>query len=204
MPLKLVTSPLSGPIDLSEARAYLRLTSSSLDQQIVALIDGAVDYAQSMTGRQFAPATFELTLRAFPSISYANPCGLLYLPRPPLRDVLFVKYRSPAGALIALERDVDYYVDWNAEPATIEPVRDWPLTGDFPDAVQIQFVAGYGETGSPAETVALPDRAGVAIKALVSHWFDNPDPVDANYRTQPTEVPHHVSRLLRTLRVRDV
>jgi hypothetical protein len=122
---------------------------------------GATDEVQRLTGRQFVPARFRLTLREFPAC-------LIRLPRSPLLAVEDVQYRDTNGDLQPLTNEVDYFVDDAAEPATVQPVVRWPATYDAPDAVQITFRAGYEATESPTEPAPPPPRALVAIKSLAA------------------------------------
>ena len=74
------------------------------------------------------------------------------MPRPPLQSITSVNCRDSDGNLIALSESTDYLVDTAADPGTIEPApnKSWPAVGDYPDAVQVRFVAGYGNATAPA------------------------------------------------------
>jgi hypothetical protein len=84
-----------------------------------------------------------------------------------------------------------------------EPPRLFPLTGSFwppvlyvPNAVQIHFLAGYGNDGA-----ATPGCAQVAIMQLASHWYENREPV-TDIKLQ--EIPWHLKNLLWNIRVLDL
>jgi uncharacterized phiE125 gp8 family phage protein len=200
MPIQEVTPAEVFPVSVAEARRFARVDSSEDDPLLETLIESATEFVRAMTGRQFVAAGFKLTLRAFPAVD----SGILRFPVSPVIEVQSVKYRDRDGALHTLLADMDYLVDTAAEPATVEPIKKWPSTGDYPDAVQIEFRAGYADGGgSPADLAEnVPSRAKVAIMALVAHWYENREATDlANRNLTRTEVPLHVSRLLRSLRV---
>lgn len=192
MGLQIITPPSGTPVSVEEAKLYSRVSGDAEDDLLETLIASATDHVQQATGRQFVTATFALTMRNFP-------LNLIEIPRSPLVAVESVKYRDDAGTLQTLVANTDYLVDAAAEPPTIEPVRDWPSTGDFPDAVQIQFSAGYPDSNSPPDITAnVPARAKVAIKALAGWWYEQREPVAFS---QSFEMPYHVTRLLNGLKV---
>lgn len=199
MPIQETSPAEAFPVTLAEARRFARVDGTEDDSLLETLIESATEFARSMTGRQFVAAGFKLTLRAFPTVD----SGILRFPVSPVLEVQSVKYRGRDGALHELTADLDYLADTAAEPGTIEPVKSWPITGDYPDAVQIEFRAGYAASGSPLDvTENIPARAKVSILALVAHWYENREATDlANRNLTRSEIPLHVSRLLRSLRV---
>lgn len=199
MSLALITAPLAEPVSLAEARAYLRIgdsedTQTDEDTLISELIAAADDYVERLTARSFVRATWEISLRDWPGDN------LIRLPRSPLSSVTSVKYRNAAGTTITLTETTDFLVDSSAEPGTIEPVSSWPRTGDFFDAVVVRFIAGYAPgVGSPVDHAEnVPQMGKIAIKGLVSHWFDTRGCIsDVGWH----EAPHNVIRLVTSLRV---
>lgn len=197
MPLKIEVAPVALPVTVAEAKTFARVAlSDDFDEYDLVhnLIEAATEHVQQVTARQFVRATFKLTLRCFPLDD------LIRLPRSPLCSVQYVKYRDHDGSLNSLVKDVDYFLDDAAEPVTIEPVKSWPAVGDFPDAVQVRFIAGYKTDGEspPNHAANVPARAKVAIKALVAHWFEQREPVAFG---AVHEVPHHVTRLINGIRL---
>lgn len=184
MVLKLITAPAEEPVRLAELKAYARIDHSDDDVQIEGLGRAAREYVEAVTGEALMAQTWELRAREWPGVVIA-------LPKPPLASVTTVKHRTPSGVLITLTADVDYIVD--TAGGTIEPLTRWPVAGDYPDAVQIRFVAGY------ANADAVPQRFKLALAALALHWYDVPGPVvpgDGETR----RVPFHVKAMLAQLR----
>ncbi|MGH6866301.1 MAG: head-tail connector protein [Methyloceanibacter sp.] len=192
MPLTTITPAVAEPVSLAEAKAFAKVENTAEDDLIETLIAAATEHVQNMTGRQLEVATYLLTLRCFP-----HDC-LIRLPRSPVVEVESVKYQNSDGILQTLVADTDYLVDAAAEPATVEPVTALPATGEYPDSVQVQFVAGYEPTADSPPVSTVPKRARVAIMALMTHWHEHRPAGDVS---QIHETPLHVSRLIAGLRV---
>ena len=192
MALEMCAAPEGLPVSVEEAKAFARVEHDADDELFETLVAAARDHVEQAVARTLVQTTYKWTARCFPD--------LVHLPRSPLVSVQYVKYRDREGDLHSLVADTDYLIDYAAEPATIEPVRSWPMTGDFPDAVQVRFIAGYApDDGSPPDPAGnVPARAKVAIKALAAHWYEQREPVAL---TQPHEIPYHVARLLNGLKV---
>lgn len=194
MPVTTLIPAAADPVTVEEAKSFCRYIHDDQDALIGELVSAAVEHVQQATGRQFVPATFLLSLRYLPSDSVVR------LPRSPLIAVNAVRYKDKAGTLHTLEEGTDYLVDAAATPATVEPVKAWPTIGDFPNAIQIEFVAGYegSEESPPDLTANVPARAKAAVKALAAHWFEFREPVVFG---TVSSVPGHVDRLINGLKV---
>lgn len=66
MALKLITAATALAVSLVEAKEHLRVTESTEDTLITAMITAATEVAEQITGRAIMPQTWELTLDAFP------------------------------------------------------------------------------------------------------------------------------------------
>lgn len=194
MPLSIVTPAAADPVTVEEAKSFARYPHDEEDALFAELIAAATEHVQQATSRQFVPATFVLTLRGFPLD------GVIRLPRSPLIEVSYVKYRDRDGVEHTLVDDTDFLVDDAAVPPTVEAVKSWPATGDYPNAVQIAFSAGYeGSEDSPPDLTAnVPARAKAAVKSLAAHWFEYREPVVFGV---VNKVPNHVDRLINGLKV---
>ena len=194
MPLATIVTATADPVTVEEAKSFARYPHSDQDALIAELVTAATEHVQQATGRQFVPATFALTLRCFPSD------GVIRLPRSPLIEVSYVKYRDRDGVEHTLVEDTDFLIDAAAVPPTVEPVKSWPTTGDYPNAVTIAFTAGYaGSEESPPDHAAnVPARAKAAVKTLTAHFFEQREPTVFG---TISSVPNHVDRLINGLKV---
>jgi uncharacterized phiE125 gp8 family phage protein len=137
MSLKLITAPLELPVTLAEARAHLRVTSTTEDALILALLYAATEHAEDFTRRRFITQTWELVLDRFPE-EFA-------LPNPPLQSVSSLKYLDEAHVEQTLASSA-YQVDVVSEPGRVTAAIDtsWPSLSEKINAVTLRFVCGYG------------------------------------------------------------
>jgi hypothetical protein len=86
--------------------------------------------------------------------------------------------------------DTDYTLSPYGESRRISLgyLKQWPVTQDIPDAVRIQYVAGFA---------ALPAAARSAMLLLIGHLYQNRQDVSA---TKLTEVPMGAIALLNTIK----
>lgn len=175
--LIMTTPPATLPVTLAEVKAHTRVDFYDDDALLQTMLDAAIEHVQAILGRQLNPAIYELHLAGFPA-------GNIALPLSPVSSVAGITYRDRNGAS-------QTFTDWQAylgkDTPFIAPTTSWPATEQHPDAVVVQFVAGF---------TAVPDRARITIMSLVSHWYDTRTPNEGNVR----EVPHHITRLLNSTR----
>lgn len=181
MGLTLTTPPAVEPVTFAEMKSWFRLheTNLTLDDEIEALGLAAREFVEAAIGRQLISASYSATLRRFP------PSGcLIAVPRPPLQSVESVSYVDTSGATITLTAGVDYRVDVTSDPGTIEAISSWPATADQPNAVEVEFTAGYGDDPSD-----VPEKIRTAVRILAGHWFRDREPItDGDARRVPLQV----------------
>ena len=162
MSLRLVTPPTALAVTLAEAKAHLRVTDSTEDLLISAMILAASETAEQITGRAIMPQTWELALDAFPSA--------FELTRVPALSVVSLKYLNEAGVLTTLSpaayslNNVNDFGFAYVEPAY---ATDWPTTRDTANAVTLRFTAGY------VDAAAVPESIKAWLKLQVSAMFEN-------------------------------
>jgi uncharacterized phiE125 gp8 family phage protein len=158
---EIVTPPASEPVTLSEAKAQLSVTSSAHDTRITSLITTARRQVERYLKRALITQTWKVYYNCFHAV--------MELPYPPLQSVTHVKYYDDSGTLQTLSSDL-YWEDLASEPGKIVRKYDavYPeLLAGRPNAVEIQYVAGYCD----AEDV--PEDIRHAILMLVTDYFDN-------------------------------
>jgi uncharacterized phiE125 gp8 family phage protein len=165
----LIEAPASQPVSVAEAKQHCRVVVDNDDAYIGALIDKAVAYVEDQIGRALISQKYKHTLIDFPRIC-SDVDGLmgLYLKPTPLLSVESVKYIDVDGNEITLENNTDYVVDIYSTPGRIVPAyqKSWPSVRYVPNAVAIEFTAGYGGV----ENVPSPIKQGVLM--LVASWYD--------------------------------
>lgn len=182
--LTLVTAPASEPVTDAEAKLHVRQDGSADDALITTLVKAARETCENMTGRSFITTTWRLTLDAFP----AN--GIIWLPRPNLIAVSSITYIDPNGDSQTWSSS-NYSVDATSLPGNVQRKVGvtLPLTRVVPNAVTVNYTAGYGASAS-----YVPDSIKAAMKLLIGHWYNNRESVTVGQLAG--EIPMGVHALL--------
>lgn len=188
MGLVQLTPPDEEPLTYEEAKAHLRLTDDAEKDLVTVLILAAREHAEARTRRAFVSQVWRLTLDAFPRTERGD--RPIVLAKGTLQEVVSVQYRDAAGALVPLDPTA-YVVDASAAPGRIHPAYGtrWPTTRCEPNAVQVEFRAGYG----PATKV--PASLKAAMKLHLGLLYENREAVVTG--TIATELPMAYTALLR-------
>jgi len=149
----------SEPVSLAEAKAHCRIDLDDDDILISTLIMVAREYCETVTGRALPVQTIEYTFDRWPS-------GMLYLPRPPVTEILAFQYLPENETVYTdLVDGTDYYVDFDSNLARLTPVTFWPTAVLHPIAgIKVQYTAGYD---------TVPESYKAAIKLIVGSFYEN-------------------------------
>jgi uncharacterized phiE125 gp8 family phage protein len=218
--LVVVQKPTSEPIDLATAKNFLRVTTNADDALIGILITAAREAVEVFTGRSIATKTYRQGLDSFPYFTdsvisqQAYPPSYYAFPRasttlwnysqmiklfaPPLVTINSIKYAaSDTGSIVTLDPS-KYIVDSDSEPARLFPGpagATWPSVMYVPNAVEIEFIAGYDT--DPSSAKEIPGELQIAILMLASHYYENRGEVAA-------DIPNNIKQLLWNQRVMDM
>lgn len=91
---------------------------------------------------------------------------MIYLPSPPLQEVLSIKYIDSTGTETTLSPS-SYLIDTEGEIGRVilGTNENWPVFEPFPNwPVRIRFKAGF---------VTLPKSLKQAMLLLIGHWYEN-------------------------------
>ena len=158
--LKPVGSPVDWPISLQDAKDRLEFgtTTEDDDRKIQSLIPVAVEMVETDCQRAIVNRTWKLYMDEFP-------CEEIELRMPPIVSVTSVTYTDSDGATQTVSSTL-YDTDLVGEPGRIRPASGtsgWPTAACVPNAVTVNFTAGYGETPIP---YTLIEAMLLALKAL--------------------------------------
>ena len=142
MSFKLITAPTVEPVSLAEAKLHCKVDGTDDDTRLAILISAARSLAEQITGRAFAPQTWELVLDEFPDA--------FVLQHAPIVSITSLKYIDTTG----VERTVDpsyYTLDLDSKPGYLVPAYgyQWPATQQSINAVRVRYACGHA-TADPA------------------------------------------------------
>lgn len=168
MGLTLFEAPAAQPVSLERAKAHLRIDSTDEDIAVQGMLDAAtqmIDGPEGNYGLALITQTWDLWLDEFPYCSGVA----IELPLRPVQSVTYLKYTDSDGVLQTSD-SADYLLDNKSNPPVLVPAysTNWPSTRDIGNAVNVRFVAGFGDVASD-----VPPRIVQAILLTVGHWYEN-------------------------------
>lgn len=188
MNVTVITPPPFEPITLADCYLALRLDPDDSppthpdDDLISGHIATARQYVESEARRSLIQQTLRLSMGYWP---VGDGClwdrttpRRIRLTRPPVLSVSSVKYYDASNALQTVSPS-DYYVtDEQVPELRFVTAFARPTLYDRPDALRVEYVAGYTPTGSPAETQSdfaanVPQTLKDAVLLGVQLLYDN-------------------------------
>lgn len=167
-----VTGPAVEPVTLVEAKAQLRVEHSDEDTDISRLIAAARERCEDITGRAIIDQTLRLDMDRWPSRPHleGQDRNAIVLPRPPVSSVTSVQYYDTDGVLQTLVDGTDYVVHVSDPETRITPAygTTWPSLRNRTAAVQVTYVAGYGDASTD-----VPDILRHGMLMLIEHFNRN-------------------------------
>ncbi len=200
--LTVVTPPGSEPITLADLKTHLRVDAGDISQDtpLGAYLSAVRAHIELIAGIAFLDQKLEWAMDTFPwadgpshrvagggyfywpgSIARTlgdNVFGAIVIPRPPLTAVNSVKYIDPSGALITMDPSL-YIVDTRSYPARVTPAYGtwWPTTRWQPNAVIVNYQAGYANGGAvPANLLQTLRVAAGMLYEYREEMIDGPTP----------------------------
>lgn len=156
------------PIEVEEAKVYLKVDGDEEDSLIQSLIVTARRFCENYQRRAYITRELEYSFSNFPCT--AN--NRIELPKPPLKSVESVTYKDFSGNVNTLIEDVNYIVDKDSLVGAIMPAyygEAWPVFVPYPaNAVKIRYTAGIGDSAQD-----VPEEVKLAMKMLIAYWYDN-------------------------------
>lgn len=179
---------------MAEAQAFLRVDSEDDATLIESLISTAREIVEDFTGRALISQTWRLVSSEWPETCAING-DIITLDRSPLVSVETVKYYPSSGAAQKTLSSDSYHVVTGLMPGVIvlEDGYSWPDLAVRPDAVEVNFTAGY------ANAAAVPKTLRHCVLLLLAHLYELRSPV--NVGNIVNEIPFTVRHLLESQRV---
>lgn len=176
-----LTPPEVEPLTLVEMRAHLRLDTDEEDDLLLALATVAREHLERETGLVLAAREFRLCRDDWPDD------GIVTIARGPVRAVTSVIVYDGEGVPEAVGLD-GHLLDGQARPARLW-LRDVPQPGRVLNGVEVEFSAGFGESGAD-----VPETLKRAMLLHVAAMYAARGVVAAD--AQPAVVPPGYARLI--------
>jgi uncharacterized phiE125 gp8 family phage protein len=194
-----ISAPTLEPVSLEEAVAFLRVDSEDEAAIIETSISVAREIVEDFTGRALLSQGWQYTASDWPSLKhgqiYSNGSRSIYLDRTPLASVESIKYFPADGTAQQTLATSAYYVLTAPQPGFVflKASESWPALADRPDAVEVNFTAGY-ET--PEQVPAIQRQA---VLLALSHVYENRGAI--NIGNIVNELPFSLKYMLESQRV---
>lgn len=196
MNLTIITTPATEPFTLSQVYAHCNLDASGSpeshedDDILESMISRARSLCEVATNRSIGSQTLRLSMAGFPVSAEAylmrnrmeaEPVRNIRLLRPPFISVSNVKYYDVDNTLQTLSASNYYTTDEQVPQLRFVSLFTAPTVYDRPDAVRVEYVAGYTTVPEPLRQWMLLQigamyenreafSQGVAINELPNRW----------------------------------
>ncbi|PWL19032.1 hypothetical protein DKP76_00150 [Falsochrobactrum shanghaiense] len=180
MTMFLVTPPVTEPVTIADARAFLRISTQSEDDILERLIKTARELVEAETGLALIDQTWRLRVDRWPR------SGRLALFRYPVKAVTAVVAYQPDGTAISFSPE-DFTLRHERRPQRV-------YMAQVPDArsftgLEVDFLAGFGETGAD-----VPDTLKQAILSLTAHLYESR--AGMNAKSAPASFPPMIGQMV--------
>jgi len=161
---KILTQPAVEPITLTEAKANLRVNNTVENDLITSYIVAARKWVENYTWRPLITQTWTLFYDFSDVQSIKN--STITISKNPVQSISSIKYYDNTNTLQTLDSS-NYYTDLGGDIATINFINQLPTIYNRINALQIEFVCGYGLA------VSVPDNIKAAIYMMITAFYDN-------------------------------
>lgn len=151
-------APADLPVTLAELKLHARLPAAATeDAWLTACLTAATHSVEKYLEASLVSRTYKLLTHEFPPPG----CGLR-LPYPPVESITSIKYLDGDGVQQTLDPSL-YRLIVSDERAEVWPAIDeeWPYARLDPAAVEIIYVAGFGDAADVPEGIKL----GIMVQA---------------------------------------
>lgn len=186
MTVLLITPPAVEPVSLADAKAHLRLETTTEDDYVSALIVAARLHVETAIRRVLVDQTWRVYLDAWPRD------GVVDLPVGPVRSIASITVYDADGHPSLLS-SVAWRLDAASQPARLALLGTGPTPGRVLNGIEIDLVAGFGPSG-----ISVPQPLKLAIMTLVARWYENRE--GARYGVVPASVADQVEALVAPFR----
>jgi len=192
--------PAEEPLSVDQAKKHLKQEDAEDDDLIGDMLTGVRQFLEDQLNTQLVTATRLETLDTFPGhaecqseLKYAGGGrGVITLRFPPVQTINAIRYVDTNGVQQTLSPS-EYVADLRSRPARIEPAygKAWPATRRQLNAVEVEFVCGFGPEPS------VPRIYKQMIRSILGHWYVTREEATEN---ELIPIPFGAGVLIRQLR----
>ena len=177
-----ITPPKAQPVRIDAVKNLGRITTNTDDTLIEGFISTATEQAELFTGRSFITRTLQITLDRFPRNLAATPWwngtiqgpvsflqgypDPIFLPSAPIQSVTGIATFDETDAETTVD-PTTYRVDTVTGRILLRQDQYWPTGLRNVEAVQITYVAGYGDSAA-----SVPQSICNAIMMQAQAMYD--------------------------------
>ena len=175
----LLTGPALEPLQLADAKSWLKIDDSDNDLLISALITASRLAVEAASRRLLISQTWRLTLDAWPAD------GVVKVEIGPVQSLSALRGYDAAGVATSYD-PAGFQLSRAGGPARIAPAgQNAPLTGRPFAGIELDLLIGYGP--NPTD---VPQPLRQAMLLLIALWFENRGDSMGNDKAQalPPEV----------------
>ncbi|OHV75643.1 head-tail connector protein [Rhizobium sp. LCM 4573] len=187
MTYALTSPPAAEPLTLAEVKAHLRLDGGEEDALLSSLIRTAREHLERETGLCLIAQGWRLYLDRWPRD------GVIRILKSPVQAIQKITVYDADGAASEVSLE-DHLLDGTGRPARLW-LRERPEPGRAVNGIEIDFAAGFGETGAD-----VPDTLKRAMSIHIGHMFAFRGAISPDQ--QPAGIPVGYERLIGPFRMR--
>lgn len=183
---RLTTAPAAEPLLIADLKAFLGISGTDDDTLLTDLIEQARQEIEDATGIAMITQTWTMTLDAWPPgrepwwdgvregvismLSQRGSSGSVMLPRYPLQSITSVTVYDEASNSTAVTVATVFDVDSQQIPGriTLKVGQTWPIALRANNAIQIVYVAGYGDASSD-----VPAPIIRAVRDMAAYMYEH-------------------------------
>ena len=182
----LLTAPAVEPLSLAETKTFLRVEHGDDDAVIAALIAGARIHVETQTRRALITQSWRRSLDCWPHN------GRIDVRPAPLQTLDAARVYDPEG----VAHDVDLQAFVLDSVNSLLAFAPWalPEPGRIAAGIALDVTVGYGDAAAD-----VPEPLRLAVRILVSHWYENRGLVTTGPNFSP--LPETVAALLSPYRM---
>lgn len=206
--IEIVTQPAREAVELNDVRRHIKASSNDDNFSISLIVEAARHYIEKASGRYLINTEMKMYLNEWGSGempwwdgmregAFVDQADYIEIPYGPLQSVTHIKTYDDTDTATTWA-STNYFVDNRKQDlGRIKPRsgQSWPVFTRPTNGIEIQFVAGYGETAKD-----VPANVKLALMMQCAHLYQNRG--DLITGSIVTEAPRGVEDLINQFKIK--